>query len=198
MNTRFTCNLRKATKTVLISFISLVLLFIASPSKADNEKIQGDSQVKSEKRVSPKQPKKSFKPETEPGNQSKSGDNLTENTVVDAKDVSTANIVSNHLQAIRQQDAHKIWEFVSEDYKKDFRSPNEALRDLRTNKKLLHDHVSFTLMERIDQNDSVIEKVELVTRNGGTALAFYRLKKNKDGIWKVDHITLLESNSKAI
>lgn len=196
MYARFVMNFRKAGKAVFVSSVSLVLLFIATQSKAGNTIIESDSQVNSEQTAPTNQQPQTIRSETEKAATETRSDSSPSKDKSDG--LTSRQVVSGHLQAIRQQDAHKIWDFVSQEYKEDFRSPNEALRDLKNNKKLLHDHISYTLIETMDQKDSVIEKVELVTRNGGKALAFYSLKQNPDGIWKVDHITLLETDSRAI
>lgn len=162
-----------------------VLLFMTSASKA------GD-------RITTEQSLVPFLNVTDTVQNAEKSD-INENTVPQENtQPGTQQIVSDYLQAVRQKDAHKIWQFLSEDYKSDYRSPNEALRKLKTKKKLLHDHISFSWLETVNQEKNVIEKIELVTRNGGRALAFFRLERSADSVWKVDHITVLETDSKAI
>lgn len=107
-------------------------------------------------------------------------------------------ILNSQLKAVRERDAHLVWQYSSESYRDQFRSPNEVLRDVRKNKKALYNHISYNFVETIDQGDKVIEKVELTTRSGSKVTAFFKLLKNDKGHWKVDHVTLLEADSQAI
>lgn len=161
------------TAFFICAFVS-VLLFMTPASKADDG-------------ITTDQPKAG--PEKDPA---------VQRTLPEAG--SPRHVVSEHLQAIRMGDAHEVWQYFSKNYQEDYRSPNEALRDIKTKQKLLFNHVSYHFLEamELEKPDSVIEKVELVTRGGGKALAFFRLKKTAEDVWKIDHITLLETDSKAI
>lgn len=111
---------------------------------------------------------------------------------------SARGIITDQLQAIRKRDAHLLWQYVSKEYREDYRSPNEALKDIRRSKKPLFEHLSFNFLDSAVQNGKVVEKVELVTRSGGKVLAFFKLVKDEKDQWKIDHITLLQSDSQAI
>ena len=110
----------------------------------------------------------------------------------------TKDIIAEQLEAIRKRDAHLLWKYISKDYQGDYRSPNEAMKDIRRSKKPLFEHLSYSFLDSTVQNEKVVEKVELVTRSGGKVLAFFKLTKDDDGQWKIDHITLLQSESQAI
>ena len=124
--------------------------------------------------------------------------NDTPSTSAQSTNPSPKDILNSQLKAVRERDAHLLWQYSSDSHRDQFRSPSEALRDVRKNKKALYNHLSFDFVETIDQGDKVIEKVELTTRSGSKVIAFFKLLKSEKGHWKVDNVTLLEADSQAI
>ena len=107
-------------------------------------------------------------------------------------------IVSLHLQAIRNRDAHEVWHYTSGEFRGKFRSPRAALAEVKKSKKALYNHLSFDFVETIRHDETLIEKIELITRSGRRVIAFFKLEKDDEGMWKIDHITLLQPDSQAI
>ena len=112
--------------------------------------------------------------------------------------VTSRQVIENHLQAIRQRDPHLLWQYVSQSYREDFRSPDELMQYMKRQRQGLYEHLSYNYLETAPQGEKIVEKVELTTRSGGKVLAFFKLVRGEQGEWKIDHITLLESDSQAI
>jgi hypothetical protein len=117
---------------------------------------------------------------------------LTTPAPVDAPNDPIALVVATQLRAVQARDETAAFAQMTQQlqahYKNDART---YMSTLRLQQHQLYNHRVFHVLDKTQNTNLAIHKVELQGRDGSKTLAIFRLKQQADGVWKIDAIAVV-------
>jgi Domain of unknown function (DUF4864) len=102
-------------------------------------------------------------------------------------------VVAQALKALQDRKGDIALAFMTDKQQNSFRRDAAFyLRTLRLHQHALYDHHTFRVLATEHQGIVAIHKIELKSRDGRTALAIFRLIQQDDGVWRIDHVGIVD------
>ena len=84
-------------------------------------------------------------------------------------------LIDRHVSAIRTRDAAQAYQLISQDGQQRYGTPKTYWRDVRQNMRLLFNHNSYSFLGNNQVNDMLIQKVNMIGKDGQENLVIFRL-----------------------
>lgn len=111
---------------------------------------------------------------------------------------SPESIVEKQLRAFREREAGEAYSYASDHLKEKYNDADHFLMMMRFTVQPLTAHVSYTMLESSPIGEGLVQKVEMLNKDGSKVLILYKLIKNAKGQWAVDGYTLLDNEAQPI
>lgn len=103
-------------------------------------------------------------------------------------------VVAKALRALHDRNTTAAFVLLTEQQQTGFQHDATLyLKSLRLNQHALYDHNTFRVLDTEHQGNVAIHKVELIARDGHTALAIFRLLQQGNGVWRIDRIGIVDA-----
>ena len=106
-------------------------------------------------------------------------------------------LIDRHVSAIRTRDATQAYQLISQNGQLRYGTPKTYWRDVRQNMRLLFNHNSYSFLGNNQVNDMLIQKVNMIDKDGKENLVIFRLKQDSDKSWRIENV-IITSNDDSI
>lgn len=97
------------------------------------------------------------------------------------------NTIKKQLKAFQERDQNAVWLTVGAGLKEKYNSQTEFYQMIRYGYRAIYNHQSVTFLSQNINEDTAIQKISFKQDQDTPAVLFiYRLKKQEDGIWKIE------------
>jgi hypothetical protein len=107
-------------------------------------------------------------------------------------------IIEKQLKAFRDREAIDAYSFVSENLKHKYQDADHFLMMMRFTVQPLTSHLSYRILEASQLSDGLVQKVEMLRKDGTYVTVLYKLVQNEKGRWVIDGYTLLDNEAQPI
>jgi hypothetical protein len=106
-------------------------------------------------------------------------------------------LIDRHVSAIRTRDATQAYQLISQNGQLRYGTPKTYWRDVRQNMRLLFNHNSYSFLGNNQVNDMLIQKVNMIDKDGKENLVIFRLKQDSNMSWRIENV-IITSNGDSI
>ncbi len=107
-------------------------------------------------------------------------------------------VIEKQLRAFREREAVNAYSYASEHLKSKYNDADHFLMMMRFTVQPLTVHVSYDLLESSQIGDGIVQKVEMLKKDGTSVLILYKLVQNTHGQWTIDGYTVLDNQAQPI
>lgn len=119
-------------------------------------------------------------------------ENISQNFSVDYTEP-VHQIIEKQLRAFREYDAEKAYGYNSNAFKERYQNKDHFMLMMRLTYKPLTSHLSYTFLDVAEISGRIVQKVEMMNKDGSAVIMMVYLKQNDRGTWLIDGYTLLDS-----
>ncbi len=106
-------------------------------------------------------------------------------------------VISSQLDAFKRDDADTAFSFASPAIQKQFHTPGEFMRMVRTGYGAVYRPGTVRFLEHFVLSGQPVQPLEIVTPDGLVVVAFYILERQPDGSWKIAGCALGASSARS-
>ena len=103
-------------------------------------------------------------------------------------------LIDKHVRAIRSRNANQAYHLISLNGQEKYGTAKHYWRDVRENMRLLFNHNSYEFLGRNTVNGMVIQKVNMIDKNGKENLVIFRVIRDKADNWRIENVIITGTN----